>query len=92
MFGLKLVSESEYQELCKKKELLDELAWTSRTINVWIRRNVDEGFLDKMTASKHEIKQVHKMRKLLAEHFNEPVEAFEPSAYVMKKALAGESL
>lgn len=95
MFGVKLITSEEwkeFQELKKQQELLHSLACAARSINGWIRRNVDEGFLDRMMASPHEISQVHKMRKLLAEHFKVPIEQFEPSAYVLKQAIEGKTL
>ena len=58
MLGVKLITSEEwkeFQELKKQQELLHSLACATRTINGWIRRNVDAGFLDRMTTSQHEI-------------------------------------
>lgn len=71
---------------------LEDIALAARAMNGWIRRNVDEGYLRKMSSSQHEVAQLHKMRKLLAKHFNEPIESYEPSVYILKKAIAGDSL
>lgn len=95
MLGVKLITSEEwkeFQELKKQQELLHSLACSARSINGWIRRNVDAGFLDRMTASQYEISQVHEMRKLLAEYFKVPIEQFEPSAYVLKQSIEGKTL
>jgi len=63
------------------KELMD----MCRTINVWIRRNVIEGYIDRMTASQHEVRTIHKMRKMLSEYYKEPLSYFEPQEYLEKK-------
>ena len=95
MLGVKLITFEEwkeFQELKKQQALLHSLACAARSINGWIRRNVDAGFLDRMTASQHEISQVHEMRKLLAEYFKVPIEQFEPSVYVLKQSIEGKTL
>ena len=95
MLGVKLITSEEwkeFQELKKQQEFLHSLAGAARSINGWIRRNVDAGFLDRMTASQHEISQVHEMRKLLADYFKVPIEQFEPSVYVLKQAMEGKTL
>ena len=95
MLGVKLITSEEwkdFQELKKQQELLHSLACATRTINRWIRRNADAGFLDRMTVSQHEISQLHEMRKLLAEYFKVPIEQFEPSAYILKQSIEGKTL
>ena len=95
MLGMKLITSEEwkeFQELKKQQEILHNLACAAKSINGWIRRNVDAGFLDRMTASQHEISRVHEMRKLLAEYFKVPIEQFEPSAYVLKQTIEGKTL
>ena len=74
-----------------KELMLIELVYAARTLNNFIRRNADEGFIDAVTVSPHEVEELHKMRRLLAKYFNEPLYNFENKSWYMKKVIEDES-
>ena len=74
-----------------KELMLMELVYAARTLNNFIRRNADEGFIDVVTVSLHEVEELHKMRRLLAKYFNEPLYNFENKSWYMKKVIEGKS-
>lgn len=87
MFGLKLVDKAKYE---KDMTLLYKLAYHSRTLNNFIRRNVDAGFLKACSCSEHEIETMHKLRNDLSEFFAEPLHVFENNEWLLKQAIEGK--